>query len=117
VVKIKAKSNKPAKKADRKKKLNIGKATASTKKVLKKEVNLPLPEAKSKPGKFLSKKRRIRAPKYFRDSWTEVKKVTWPTRKVAFKLSFAVVVFTLVFALFTSIVDYGFSQLVERIFL
>jgi len=90
---------------------------ASTGKLLKKEVDLPIPTPKNKAGKFLGKKRRVRMPKYFRESWKEVKKVTWPTRKEALKLSFAVVVFTVIFATFTSLVDYGFNQLVERIFL
>lgn len=73
-------------------------------------------KAKASSGKKLNIKRRIRAPKYFRESWKEVKKVTWPNRKDALKLSGAVIVFTIVFAIFTSLVDFGFSQLVERMF-
>jgi preprotein translocase subunit SecE len=95
----------------------VKKVASSTKKVLKSEVDLPIPEPKGKKGKFFTKKRYVRMPKYFRDSWREVKKVTWPTRKNALKMTTSVVIFTVVFALFTSIVDYGFNQLVERIFL
>lgn len=111
-----AKSAKVTKEVKKPKK-SLSKATAKTKKFLKKEVDLPLSQPKGRVGKFFAKKRRIRAPKYFRDSWKEVRKVNWPKRKEAIKLTLAVITFTLIFALFTSLIDYGFSQLVERIFL
>lgn len=82
---------------------------------LKKEVNIPMPE-KVASGK-LGKSRRIRMPKYVRESFQELKKVTWPSRKEAWKLTFAVIVFTAIFTVFIIVADYGFEKLAERIFL
>ena len=47
-------------------------------KVAKKEIYLPMPD--NKAGRFLNKRRRF-IPKYFRESWAEVKLVTWQMRK------------------------------------
>lgn len=55
--------------------------------------------------------------KYLKGARRELKKVTWPSRKEAIKLTFAVVVFTLVFVIFTSIVDYGLDRAFEKIIL
>lgn len=74
-------------------------------------------KSKVKTSKFSKVRRRIRVPKYFRESWKEVRKVVWPNRRESLKLSFAVITFTIVFAIFTTIIDTGFSKLVERIFL
>lgn len=87
------------------------------KKVLSKKKSTKQVKSKTKPKKFAKVRSKIRVPRYFKDSWREVKKVTWPTRKDAVKFSFAVIVFTAIFALFTSLLDFGFNQLVERIFL
>lgn len=91
------------------------KTNKSPKSILKKEVNIPLP--KNKAGDFLGKKRNIHGPKYFRESYQELKKVKWPTRKEALKLTFAVFIFTAIFTILISIADWGFSNLVEGIFL
>ncbi len=82
---------------------------------LKKEVNIPMPE-KVATGK-LGKTRKLRLPKYIRESIQEIRKVTWPTRKEAWKLTFAVIVFTAIFTIFIIIADYGFQRIAERIFL
>lgn len=87
-------------------------------KSLNKEVNLPVVnENNKKMPKFLVKKRKVRLPKYFIDSWKEIKKVTWPSRKESLKLTLAVAIFTLVFTIVTVIADYLFSEIVERIIL
>lgn len=54
---------------------------------------------------------------YFINSWREVRKVQWPSRKTAWKLTFVVVAFSLVFALFTAAIDIGFEKLAKQIFL
>ena len=64
--------------------------------VLKKQYN-PISTDKSKAGRFLTKSRRL-APGYFVSSYRELKLVAWPTRKTAAKLTFAVFVFSVVFA-------------------
>lgn len=54
---------------------------------------------------------------YFRDSWAELKKVTWPTRKQAIKLTAAVLVFSVVFAAFIALLDALFSNLLQKLIL
>lgn len=87
---------------------------------LKREFHLPLP--KNRFGSFLSRK--VRPPKfirkigsYFKNSWRELKKVDWPKRKEAWKLTFAVIMFTVVFSVLLTLLDAGFELIAERIFL
>lgn len=54
---------------------------------------------------------------YFVGSWQELKHVTWPDRKTAWKLTFTVVLFSVLFAILTSSLDYGFERLAKQIFL
>jgi len=54
---------------------------------------------------------------YFREARQELKKVTWPSRKEAIKLTFAVIVFTTIFSLVTVIFDLGLEKVAERLFL
>ncbi len=82
---------------------------------LKKEVNLPMPKKVS--SSWLGKFRQLKFPRYIRESIQEAKKVTWPTRKETWKLTFAVIAFTTVFTVFIVIADYGFQKIAERIFL
>jgi preprotein translocase subunit SecE len=46
---------------------------------------------------------------YFTDSWQELKKVTWPTKNQAIKLTGIVLGFCLVAALLLGLVDGAFS--------
>ena len=55
-----------------------------------------------------------RFAKYFRGAFREIGKVTWPKRREAMKLTFAVIVFSLAFALFTGVVDGGLTILFEK---
>jgi len=82
---------------------------------LKKEINVPLP-GKLASGR-LGKSRRIRLPRYIRESLQEIKKVSWPGKKETWKLTFAVIVFTSIFTVFIIIVDIIFKELAQRIFL
>ncbi len=63
------------------------------------------------------KKIRPRVPRYFRESFAEIKKVTWPTRKEAWKLTLAVFIFSAFFTVLTVIVDIIFKLIAERLFL
>ncbi len=85
------------------------------KSIMRQEVNVPLPKKLS--GGKLGKNRRIRLPRYIRESLQEIKKVTWPNRKETWKLTFAVLVFTAIFTIFIIIVDIGFQKIAERVFL
>lgn len=54
---------------------------------------------------------------YFKGAIAEIRKVKWPTRKEAAKLTFAVIVFSVMFAFFTALIDFGINNLFERAFL
>lgn len=54
---------------------------------------------------------------YFVDSFRELKKVEWPDRKTSWKLTGVVIVFSLVFSVFTALLDLGFEKLAKQIFL
>lgn len=56
-------------------------------------------------------------PKYFRESFRELKKVVWPNWKQSRDLTFAVIVFAFVFGIAIAIVDYGLDKLFRQILL
>ena len=56
-------------------------------------------------------------PKYFRERFRELKKVTWPNWKQSRDLTFAVIVFAFVFGVAIAIVDYGLDKLFRAILL
>ncbi len=55
--------------------------------------------------------------KYLRDSYRELKKVTWPDRKTAWKLTGTVFLFSVIMALLLFGLDSGFNKLFELAFL
>ncbi len=54
---------------------------------------------------------------YFVSSWQELRQVSWPNRKTAWKLTVTVFLFSAFFAVFTSGLDYAFEKLAKEIFL
>jgi preprotein translocase subunit SecE len=58
-----------------------------------------------------------RITNYFKDSAKEVTKITWPTKNQAVRLTAIVLGFTLVFAVFLTLVDYlantGYLELLK----
>src|SRR3712207_6630154 len=48
---------------------------------------------RTKPFRLLG---RILIPRYIRNSWRELKLVTWPNRQLSFRLTFAVIVFAII---------------------
>ncbi len=70
---------------------------------------------KKKPG-FFTKSRRA-TPRYFSDSFAELKNVTWPKRRETWKLVFAVFVFAIMIGLFISILDFGLEAIFKKIIL
>lgn len=56
-------------------------------------------------------------PRYFRNSWKELRQVTWPSRKQARQLTFAVLGFAIVFGAAIAGVDYGLDKLFRHILL
>ena len=58
---------------------------------------------------------RILWPRYFRNSFREIRQVTWPSRKDTWKMTFAVIIFAIVFGAFAHLSDYGFDKIIKRI--
>lgn len=73
---------------------------------------------KTKPfrllGRFLSS---ILFLRYFRDSWRELRLVTWPGRRETFQLTMAVFLFAIVFGLMVAITDYGLDKIFRKVLL
>jgi len=57
--------------------------------------------------------RNNRAIKYLLDSYEELKKVSWPTRKQLIRDTLIVVVSSAVITAFIAIVDFGLSKVLE----
>jgi len=53
--------------------------------------------------------------KYFIDSYQELKKVTWPTRKQLIRDSAIVIVSAVIVTAFLALVDLGMSNLIQYI--
>jgi len=111
------KSTSRAKKAPRTRKLHTAamKPVNKVNSILKKEYT-PFKTSDSKAGKFLGRRRSL-APTYFVESFRELKKVTWPTRKTAAKLTVAVFIFSVILATFVKAIDYGFDKLFKEVIL
>lgn len=65
------------------------------------------PLGRFKPLRILGK---ILWPSYFRQSWKELRQVTWPTRRETWQLTFAVIIFSVIFGVLIAVVDYGLSK-------
>jgi preprotein translocase subunit SecE len=81
----------------------------------KKEFN-PVKVPGDKYGRVLNKRVPL-MPKFLREAWAELKKVTWPTRREAARLTGAVVVFAVIFAIFVQALDLIFSKVIKVIIL
>ncbi len=83
--------------------------------VLAKEYH-PIKLRDNKAGRILSKRGRI-IPKYFVEAGDEVKLVSWPTKRQAASLSFAVIAFSVVIALIVRLLDFGFEKIFRGVIL
>ena len=54
-------------------------------------------------------------PSYFKNSFRELKQVTWPGRKETLKLTFAVFMFAIVFGLIITVTDYGLDVVFKKV--
>jgi preprotein translocase SecE subunit len=107
-----AKSNTPEKKRRvQKTAKTISKPFKAVRRVGGKTYFLPLPD--NRLGRFMNK-RRYFIPRYFKESWQELKQVTWPDRKETTKLTLAVFTFALIFGILVAVTDYGLDQLFKR---
>ena len=53
---------------------------------------------------------RVLFPAYFRNSWKELKQVTWPSWKESRQLTYAVLIFAVIFGATIALVDYGLDK-------
>jgi preprotein translocase SecE subunit len=60
---------------------------------------------------------RILLPSYFRNSFRELKLVTWPGRRESLRLTSAVLVFSVIFGGIVAIVDFGLDKLFKELIL
>lgn len=56
-------------------------------------------------------------PVYFRRSWTELRLVTWPSWRESRRLTFAVLIFAIVFGAAVASVDYGLDKVFKNLLL
>ncbi len=91
------------------------KSFALISKTLKKEYH-PVKLPNNKVGKALTKRRSL-FPKYFIDSWRELRLVTWPDRKSTARLTISVFVFAIVFATIIKLLDMGLEKIFKQLLL
>jgi preprotein translocase SecE subunit len=79
---------------------------------------------KSRPAKVVAKplgvaKRGLAwlAPKYFVNSWRELRQVHWPTRRETWRLTLAVFIFSVIFGALVAGVDKGLDELFKKVVL
>ncbi len=68
-------------------------------------------EKQKKALKAKTKKKRRSPVRFFKDIWSEIKKVTWPTRKELTSYSLAVIAFIIIMAAVAGLFDFGLGQL------
>jgi preprotein translocase SecE subunit len=68
-------------------------------------------------GRFFGKISKYIIPPYFRNSWKELRQVTWPTRRETFRLTGAVIAFSIVFGALIALVDFLLDKLFKEVLL
>jgi preprotein translocase SecE subunit len=68
-------------------------------------------------GKVLNFIGKIVFPAYFRNSWRELRQVKWPNRTESRQLTFAVLVFAVIFGGLVAIVDFGLDKVFKQVLL
>ncbi|HEX7963683.1 MAG TPA: preprotein translocase subunit SecE [Candidatus Saccharimonadales bacterium] len=66
------------------------------------------------PFKFIG---HVLWPAYFRNSWKELRQVTWPNRRESTQLTTAVIIFATIFGVMIALVDYGLDKLFKQVLL
>jgi preprotein translocase SecE subunit len=77
-------------------------------------VHFPLFKPLRRPLRILGK---LLVPAYFRNSWKELKLVTWPSWRESIRLTYAVLIFAVIFGGAVAAVDYGLDSLFKHILL
>jgi preprotein translocase SecE subunit len=71
-------------------------------------------KAAGRPFRFIG---RFLVPRYFRNSWRELRQVTWPKFGESLRLTFAVFVFGAVFTILVAVLDLGLDKVFKEVFL
>ena len=73
---------------------------------------------RTRPARFVGRLlTKIFFLKYIRNSWRELRQVSWPNRHDTIKLTLAVFVFATAFALLVAVVDYGLDKVFKLLLL
>ena len=67
-------------------------------------------------GNFFTKSRKL-TPSYLRNSWKEVRQVTWPKRKETWRLVIAVFIFAIAMGTMIAVLDYGLEKVLRKVIL
>ena len=59
----------------------------------------------------------ILLPRYVRNSWRELRHVTWPNRRESLRLTSAVIIFATIFGILIAIVDFGLDKVFKKVIL
>ena len=70
---------------------------------------------KKAPAKKSEKKSKFHPVKTFKEMWSELKKVSWPSKKDLIRQSTVVVVFVLILTVLVGLIDTGLSALLKLI--
>lgn len=68
-------------------------------------------------GRGVAKIGRFVVPRYFKDSWRELRQVSWPSGRDTWKLTVAVIIFSAVFGVFITVVDFALDKLFRKVIL
>jgi preprotein translocase SecE subunit len=113
---VKASNEKPKRRST----INNGRKKYSSKvfgpigRAFTKFANLPGVRLLKRPARILGK---VLLPVYFRNSWKELKLVTWPSWEQSRRLTYAVLIFAIVFGATIATVDWGLSKIFRHILL
>lgn len=69
------------------------------------------------PFRYMGRGLRWLVPKYFVNSWRELRQVYWPNRRETWRLTLAVFVFAVVFGALVAGVDKGLDELFKKVVL
>jgi preprotein translocase subunit SecE len=53
--------------------------------------------------------------RYFNESWSELKKVTWPTRETVIRLTLLVIAVSIVVGIYIAVLDRLFNSLLDAV--
>jgi preprotein translocase SecE subunit len=98
---------------DSKLKAKMYRPLSTLRRIAQKEFN-PIRVPQNRWGRVLGKRFNL-IPLFLANAWKELRQVNWPSRKDALRLTFAVVVFAVAFAIFVQIFGFLFERLIKYI--